>query len=158
MGFLVLGRAEELSMKYRNVLQVSRTFSFEWSWKFWVLAETAFRFFPIKKGLFVQYLQMIRIAMGSTKLSSKGKEPILRESMENDKKQWNWFVVASRHSLAFLFLKKDLFTFLAAGSLLLHAGHLWLWGVGATLGCSAGAASCGGFSCCGARALGMWAQ
>ena len=31
------------------------------------------------------------------------------------------------------------------------------WG-GATLGCGARASRCGGFSCCGARALGVWAS
>ena len=30
--------------------------------------------------------------------------------------------------------------------------------VGATLHCGAGACHCGGFSCCGARAIGTWAS
>ena len=39
-------------------------------------------------------------------------------------------------------------------SLLLRTGFLQLWQVGATLHCGARASHCGGFSCCGARALG----
>ena len=42
------------------------------------------------------------------------------------------------------------------GSLLLHESFLQLWRVGATLCCSVRASHCGGFSCCGARALGAW--
>ena len=41
------------------------------------------------------------------------------------------------------------------GSLLLHAGFLQLWRAGATLHCGAWASHCRGFSCCGARALGV---
>ena len=44
------------------------------------------------------------------------------------------------------------------GSSLLHAGFLQLWRAGATLCCSAQSSHCGGFSCCGARALGVWAS
>ena len=40
------------------------------------------------------------------------------------------------------------------GSSLLRAGFLQLRQVGATLRCSAQASHCGGFSCCGALALG----
>ena len=40
------------------------------------------------------------------------------------------------------------------GSLLLHTGFLQLRGVEATLFCGAQASHCGGFSCCGARAVG----
>ena len=43
-------------------------------------------------------------------------------------------------------------------SSLLHAGFLYLWRAGATLHCGARASHCGGFSCCGARALGLWAS
>ena len=35
---------------------------------------------------------------------------------------------------------------------------LWLWRVGATLRCGARASHCGGFSCCGARSLGVQAS
>ena len=35
---------------------------------------------------------------------------------------------------------------------------LWLWRAGATLRCSAQASHGGGFSCCGAQALGAWAS
>ena len=40
------------------------------------------------------------------------------------------------------------------GSLLLHVGFLWLRQEGATLGCSARASHCGGFSCYAVWALG----
>ena len=43
-------------------------------------------------------------------------------------------------------------------SSLLRAGFLQLRRVGATLPCGAGASHCGGFSCCGARALGVRAS
>ena len=51
-----------------------------------------------------------------------------------------------------------LFIFDCVGSLLLCAGFLQLWRAGATLRCSAWASHCGGFSCCGAWALGMQAS
>ena len=38
------------------------------------------------------------------------------------------------------------------------AGVLSLQRAGATLHCNAQASYCGGFSCCGARALGVWAS
>ena len=44
------------------------------------------------------------------------------------------------------------------GLLLLCAGFLQLWRAGATLRCGAWASHCGGFSCCGARALGTRAS
>ena len=44
------------------------------------------------------------------------------------------------------------------GSSLLRTGFLQLRRVGATLHCGARASHCGGFSCCGAWALGTWAQ
>ena len=44
------------------------------------------------------------------------------------------------------------------GSLLLSTGFLQLWRAGATIRCGAQASHCGGFSCCGARALGAWAS
>ena len=51
-----------------------------------------------------------------------------------------------------------LFIFGCVGSSLLHAGFLQLWRAGATLHCSARASHCGGFSCCRAWALGVWAS
>ena len=44
------------------------------------------------------------------------------------------------------------------GSLLLHTGFLQLRRAGATLRCGVQASHCGGFSCCGARALGTKAS
>ena len=51
-----------------------------------------------------------------------------------------------------------LFIFGCVGSWLLCAGFLWLWRAGAALRCGARAFHCGGFSCCGAGALGAWAS
>ena len=54
-------------------------------------------------------------------------------------------------------LKNYLFIYLfigCIGSSLLHAGFLYLQREVATLSCSAWASHCGGFSCCGAQALG----
>ena len=51
-----------------------------------------------------------------------------------------------------------LFIFGCVGSSLPHAGFLLLRRVRASLHCSAWASYGGGFSCCGARALGMWAS
>ena len=51
-----------------------------------------------------------------------------------------------------------LFIFGCVGSLLLCAGFLSLLRAGDTLPCGARASHCGGFSCCGARALGVWAS
>ena len=53
---------------------------------------------------------------------------------------------------------KNKFIFGCVGSLLLCAGFLWLRRAGATLRCGAQASHCGGFSCCGARALGVQAS
>ena len=47
-----------------------------------------------------------------------------------------------------------LFIFGCIGSLLLCVGFVQLRGAGATLGCGVQAFHCGGFSCCGAQALG----
>ena len=58
------------------------------------------------------------------------------------------------HFLKFIYL----FIFGCVGSLLLHEGFLQLWRAGATLHCSARVSHCGGFSCCRARALGVWAS
>ena len=57
-----------------------------------------------------------------------------------------------------LFFKKFYLFFGYVGSSLLYVGFLQLWRVGATLRCSARASHCGGFSCCGAWALGAWAS
>ena len=62
---------------------------------------------------------------------------------------------------AFTFLKNKfiyLFIFCCIGSSLLHEGFLQLQRAGATLRCGARASYCGGFSCCGAQALGAWAS
>ena len=57
-----------------------------------------------------------------------------------------------------LFILFYLFIFGCVGSLLLRAGFLYLWRTGVTLRCGARASHCGGFFCCGARALGTWAS
>ena len=51
-----------------------------------------------------------------------------------------------------------LFIFGCIGSLLLRAGFSLVAASGGTLGCGARASHCGGFSCCGSRALGAWAS
>ena len=61
-------------------------------------------------------------------------------------------------SEAFLFLYKFIYLFLAALGHRCCAGFLQLQRVGATLRYGAQASHCGGFSCCGARALGAWAS
>ena len=67
-----------------------------------------------------------------------------------------------RLSLSCIFLFNKLFIYLfifgCFGSSLLRAGFLQLRRVGATLHCGARASHCGGFSCCGARALGARAS
>ena len=63
--------------------------------------------------------------------------------------------------LIFTFKKEKiiyLFIFGCFGSLLLRMGFLQLQRAGATLCCGARASHCGGFSCCGAQALGAWAS
>ena len=57
-----------------------------------------------------------------------------------------------------LFIFIYLFIFGCVGSSLLHMGFLQLRRAGATLHCGARASHCGGFSCCGAQALGAWAS
>ena len=61
-----------------------------------------------------------------------------------------------------LFFKFYLFIYLfiygCVGSSLLRAGFLQLRWAGATLRCGARASHHSGFSCCGARPLGAWAQ
>ena len=51
-----------------------------------------------------------------------------------------------------------LFIYGCVRSSLLCTGFLQLCSAGATLGCGAQASHCGGFSCCGARALGAQAS
>ena len=60
----------------------------------------------------------------------------------------------------FFFLNKFIYLFIfgCVGSLLLCAGFLQLRRAGATLCCGARASHCGGFSCCGAQAVGSWAS
>ena len=58
--------------------------------------------------------------------------------------------------LYFIYLFVCLFG--CVGSSLLCTGFLQLWRAGATLHCSAWASHCSGFSCCRARALGVWAS
>ena len=61
-----------------------------------------------------------------------------------------------------IFISKYLFIYLfifgCVGSSLLCTGFLYLQRVGVTLRCGEQASHCGGFSCCGAQALGAWAS
>ena len=71
------------------------------------------------------------------------------------------FLLFSSIFLSFSFFLSFLPSFLLSccvGSLLLHTGFLQLRRAGATLRYGARASPCGGFSCCGARALGAWAS
>ena len=61
----------------------------------------------------------------------------------------------------FIFLNSNLFIYLfigCVGSSLLRTGFLQLQRAETTLHCGVWASHCGGFSCCGARALGAWAS
>ena len=58
----------------------------------------------------------------------------------------------------FIYLFIYLYFFGCVGSLFLRVGCLWLRRAGATLRCSVRASHCGGFSCCGPRALGAQAS
>ena len=60
--------------------------------------------------------------------------------------------------LLFFFFNKFIYLFLAALGLRCCAGFLQLRPAGATLRCGARASHHSAFSCCGARALGMWAS
>ena len=62
------------------------------------------------------------------------------------------------HSFLYSFYFLFYFIFGCIGSLLLCTGFLQLWRAGATLRCGAHASHFGGFSCCGARALGTQAS
>ena len=69
----------------------------------------------------------------------------------------SWRAVGNRESVLFCFVFNKfiyLFIFSCVGSSLLCSGFLYLRRAGATLHCGAQASHCGGFSCCGARALG----
>ena len=65
---------------------------------------------------------------------------------------WDMFMFFFKINLFYLFI------FGCFGSSLLCAGFLQLRRAGATLCCSVRASQCGGFSCCGARALGARAS
>ena len=55
------------------------------------------------------------------------------------------------------FKKKKMYVFIGCiGSLSLLVGFFQLWRVGATLSATGVQADCGGFSSCGAQALGVW--
>ena len=65
-------------------------------------------------------------------------------------------------AFSFFSFLKYLFIYLflifgCVGSLLVRVGFLQLWRAGTTLRCDAQASHCGGFSCCGSRALGVQA-
>ena len=62
------------------------------------------------------------------------------------------------HEDTYFFFFFSFLIFGCVGSSLLHVGFLWLWQAGAALCCSQRASHWGGFSCCGARALGAWAS
>ena len=64
-------------------------------------------------------------------------------------------------TFGFFFKKIFIYLFIIYGSVgpsLLRTGFLSLWRAGAILRCGVQASHCGGFSCCGARALGVWAS
>ena len=69
-----------------------------------------------------------------------------------------------RYTSLFTVFLKNVFIFIiyfifgCVGSSLLHAGFLQLRRARATLRCGARASHCGGFSCCGAWALDVWAS
>ena len=74
-------------------------------------------------------------------------------------KQWWFFFCFFFQCFCFLPTCKFIYLFIVCvGSLLLRAGFLQLRRAGATLHCSARSSHWGGFSCCGARALGAWAS
>ena len=69
-----------------------------------------------------------------------------------------YLFILNGHFLFFLIYLFNLFIFGCGGSSLLRTGFLWLWRAGATLRCGVRASHRGGFSCCGARALGTRAS
>ena len=58
----------------------------------------------------------------------------------------------------FIYFKIYLFIYGCIGSSLLCAGFLWLQRMGVTPRCGAWSSHCGGFFCCGTRALGAQAS
>ena len=79
-------------------------------------------------------------------------------------KERNWWLshpkkIAAEILLVFFFFNKFIYLFLAVLGLCRCMRALSSWQrVGATLHCGARASHCGGFSCCGAWALGVWAS
>ena len=74
-----------------------------------------------------------------------------------------WFANTFSQSVVifsyFFFQNKFIYLFLPALGLRCHARAFFSCGEqGATLRCGARASHCSGFSCCGARALGVWAS
>ena len=69
-------------------------------------------------------------------------------------------IIITKVSRVFFFLNKFIYLFIygCIRSSLLCTGFLYLWWAGATLCCGVRTSHCGGFSCCGALALGMRAQ
>ena len=76
-------------------------------------------------------------------------------------KDYGVYILHKKLSISYIYIYFfffNLFLFGCIGSLLLCAGFLQLRRAGATLPCGAQASHCGGFSCCGAWALGMRAS
>ena len=69
-----------------------------------------------------------------------------------------FFIYFFKQSFLFFINLFYLFIFGCVGSSLLCTGFLQLRRKGATLRCGARASHCGGFFCCGARALVVWAS
>ena len=72
-----------------------------------------------------------------------------------------YIYIKSSHSTLYFFINLFIYLFIfgCVGSwLLVHRLSLVVASGGATLRCSAWASHCGGFSCCGVRALGIWAS
>jgi len=79
---------------------------------------------------------------------------LLQEKKRIYKEVWVGVVFFFKLRRVFLSLKKDLFYFGRAGSLLLHAVFLWLQGAGAIVRHGAWASHCSGFSSRGSQASG----
>ena len=76
-------------------------------------------------------------------------------------KKYFKYILYSRKTITFYFILFYLFYLFIFGrvrSSLLHTGFLQLRRAGSTLRCGVQASHCGGFSFCGARALGVWAS
>ena len=96
--------------------------------------------------------------------TANGSPPLLIATFQTLLSRFTCETLKQKSSFPVVFLNY-LFTFGCIGSSLLHVGFLQLRRAGATLGCGVRAPHCGGFSCCGARALerrlsscGTWAQ